>query len=166
MGAWKMDGDGDEEGAEPGMVDARENRGGKGGKGGADVGLDGNGNGLEGLQVGPLGRRDGRVGRHCGRRTRTFVDAGTLTRCWLHVNWDSTGTLTLRLGVLLLCVPTATFDPRSFLYFVPVLTVRYFIGCTGVVSMTVVSRWTCMYSCWNYRDMSLGRGRSLGEART
>ena len=67
---------------------------------------------------------------------------------------------------LLLCVPTATFDPRSFLYFVPVLTVRYFIGCTGVVSMTVVSRWTCMYSCWNYRDMSLGRGRSLGEART
>ena len=66
MGAWKMDGDGDEDGAEPGMVDARENRGGKGGKGGADVGLDGNGNGLEGLQVGPLGRR-----RTCRSSLRT-----------------------------------------------------------------------------------------------
>ena len=71
-------------------------------------------------------------------------------RTFDHVNWDSTDTFILCLGVLLLCVPTPTFNWRSFLYAVPVLTVPYFIGCTGVVSMTVISRWTCMYSCWNY----------------
>ena len=125
---------------------------------------DGNGNGLEDLQVGPLGRRDRRVGRRCGRRTRTFDDAGTLGRCRLHVNWDSTDTFILHLGVLLLCVPAATFNLRSFLHFVPVLTVPYFIGCTGVVSMTLVSRWSCMYSCRNHRTCHWD-GKGVSERR-
>ena len=63
MRAWKMmEEDGDRQGV---GVNG-------GGEGGADVERDVNVNvnvnGLEGLQVGPLGRRDGRIGRRCGRR--------------------------------------------------------------------------------------------------
>ena len=67
------------------------------------MGRDGNGNGLE-------GRRDGRVGR------RAREHSTTLAHSRLHVSWDSMDTIILRLGVLLLCVPTAMFNLRFFLY--------------------------------------------------